>query len=78
MAKYPKKNNWIQTSIKHEGRVRDFVYVNFGDKAFDRQNNIKPAYLDYAKRLAEIRKDKSMVDAIDLAKTLRGFKHGGD
>lgn len=77
----PRKNSidhddkWIQGSIKHPGRVTEYVRREYGDKAFEKGANgkekIKYEYLLRARDLAREHGNRSLEDAINLAITLR-------
>ena len=64
-------NNFIQKSIKHPGRVREYIQRTYGKEGFTEKGTIKPEYLVMAKKKAEENHNRSLVDAIDLAMRLR-------
>ena len=70
-------SKFIQKSIKHPGRVREYIKRTFGQEAFTEKGTIKPEYLIKAKQKAEENHNRSLVDAIDLAMRLRN-NHGSD
>ncbi|MCS7232334.1 MAG: capsid protein VP2 [Elusimicrobiota bacterium] len=63
--------SWIQKAIKRPGRVRKYVKRIYGEKAFNRDGSIKLAYLKKAKERAKKAGNTSLVQAINLAITLR-------
>lgn len=64
-------SKFIQKSIKHPGRVRDYIQRTYGAEAFDEKGRIKPEYLIKAKKRAEESGNRSLVDAIDLSLRLK-------
>lgn len=62
---------FIQHSIKRPGRVREYLKRTYGNEAFTERGTIKVEYLDKAKERAEKSNNRSLVDAIDLAKRLK-------
>ncbi len=69
-------SNFIQKSIKHPGRVREYLQRTYGAEAFDEKGRIKPEYLIKAKQKAEEQHNRSLVDAIDLAMRLKKMDSG--
>ena len=55
-----------------EGRTTNYIKHNYGDKAFDKNGNIKVEYLHKALKKA---KSKSLKEAIQLAINMRKWKH---
>ncbi|MBO8180486.1 MAG: capsid protein VP2 [Archaeoglobus sp.] len=68
------RKKWIQEAIERPGRVRRYVKRLFGNKAFTKEGKIKLSYLRKAKKRAERTGNTSLVKAINLAITLRGFR----
>ena len=64
-------NNFIQKSIKHPGRVREYIQRTYGKEGFTEKGTIKMEYLLKAKKRAEENHNRSLVYAIDLAMRLR-------
>ena len=64
----------IQKSIRHPGRVREYVRREYGDEAFTERGTIKPEYLEKAKERAEAQHNRSLVDAVDLAMRLNALR----
>lgn len=64
-------SKFIQKSIKHPGRVKEYIQRTYGAEAFDSKGRIKPEYLIKAKQNAKEQHNRSLVDAIDLAMRLR-------
>ncbi len=71
-------SNFIQKSIKHPGRVREYLQRTYGAEAFDDKGRIKPEYLIKAKQKAEEQHNRSLVDAIDLAMRLKKMDSNKD
>ena len=70
----PKKNTkWIQNSIKHKGRVRNYVLKKIGPKGFTEKGTMKVSALEEAKRIARKHHDVGMEDAINLALRLKKY-----
>lgn len=53
------------------GRTTNYIKRNYGDKAFDKNGNIKTEYLHKALKKA---KSRSLKDAIQLALNMRKWK----
>ncbi len=64
-------DRFIQKSIKHPGRVREYIERTYGSEGFNENGTIKMEYLDMAKKKAEESHNTSLVDAIDLAIRLK-------
>ncbi|MBX8640612.1 MAG: capsid protein VP2 [Thermoplasmata archaeon] len=66
---------WIQGSIRHPGRVTEYVRREYGDRAFEKGANgrekIKMEYLIKARDLAREHGNRSLEDAVNMAITLR-------
>jgi len=62
---------WIQEAIQRPGRVRRYIMRVYGKKAFDSKGRIKPKYLDLAEKRAEKSGNRSLEQAIILAKRLK-------
>jgi len=65
---------WLQTAIKKEGRVRNYLYRVYGKKAFTKDGKIKMEYLNKAiKRVKEkpTPNERSLLSALYLAKRLK-------
>ena len=71
-------SNFIQKSIKHPGRVREYLQRTYGSEAFDEKGRIKAEYLIKAKQKAEEQHNRSLVDAIDLAMRLKKMDSNKD
>ena len=73
--RYPIKessgSNFIQKSVKHPGRVREYIDRTYGKEGFTEKGTIKMEYLLKAKQKAEENHNRSLVDAIDLAIRLK-------
>ena len=63
--------NFIQKSVKHPGRVREYIERTYGKEGFTEKGTIKMEYLLKAKQKAEENHNRSLVDAIDLAIRLK-------
>ena len=66
-------SRFIQKSISHPGRVREYIERTYGKEGFTENGTIKPEYLEMAKKKAEENHNTSLVDAIDLAIRLRSM-----
>lgn len=64
-------DRFIQKSIKHPGRVREYIERTYGKEGFTEKGTIKMEYLEKAKGRAEENHNTSLVDAIDLAIRLK-------
>lgn len=62
---------FIQKAVRHPGRVRKYIARSYGSEAFNTDGTIKAGYLEKAKHRAMEHHNKSLVDAIDLAITLK-------
>jgi len=69
MAK--QEEQWLQKAIKREGRVRRYLRRVYGNRAFNKDGTIKMEYLDKAERRAEKSGNRSLEQAINLAKRLK-------
>lgn len=65
-----KKKNWIPKKLD-KGRVRKYVKREYGNKAFTKKGDLKLSYLTKAEKRA---KQKSLKDAIEMAKTLKRMR----
>lgn len=65
-----KKKNWIPKKLD-KGRVKKYVKRQYGNKAFTKDGDLKQSYLSKAEKKA---KQKSLKDAISMAKTLKRLR----
>jgi hypothetical protein len=62
---------FLKRAIQRPGRVHRYLIKEYGGEAFRKDGTIKEEYLNRAKGRAELDGNKSLVDAIDLAITLK-------
>lgn len=69
---------WIQKAVKRPGRVKRYMRLKYGDKAFAKNGEIKQQYI--LKAIAELkkskRKNKSLLHALYLAKRFETMGKG--
>ena len=65
--------HFIQGSIRHPGRVKEYIERTYGRDGFNEDGTIKMEYLEKAKERAEETHNTSLVDAIDLAIRLKAM-----
>ena len=65
------RKNFIQNSIKRPGRVHSYLERVYGSRAFNWDGTIKMSYLSMAEKRAKAEGNRSLVDALNEAKTLK-------
>ncbi len=75
-----RKDRWIQRAIKRPGRVKRYIRMKYGDKAFTKNGEIKQSYILKAiadlKKRPKSRRPKGLLQALYLAKRLETIGKG--